>query len=199
MTRIYAPNRIRELRKARRMTQQDVADGLGWETTKGTIAKLENRAMALSLDYILGIAKAIGAQPAEIIDANAASNARSVTVIDIACAGNWRDAVTRSDDEVAVPDCVHGPNLFALRATGSGMNLLVPAGGYVVIDPDDLDLNDGRVYVVADQAGSTTLRRFVASPAALHPVTSDADASPITIGREPFTTIGRAIYACHPL
>lgn len=67
MTRQYAANRIRELRKEIGLTQEDIAEGLGGSTTKGTVAKLEKGTMALSLDYIKGIAKVLGVDPAEII------------------------------------------------------------------------------------------------------------------------------------
>ncbi len=181
------------------MTQQEVADALGWETTKGTIAKLENRAMALSLDYILGIAQALGAHPAEIIDGSAGSNGRKVPVLGAVAAGNWREAIGFSDETITIPDSLRGPNLFALRVDGDSMDRVVPDGGLAVIDPDDLSLIDGRIYVVCNSSHETTMKRYRASPASLIPVSNNPSHKPIEIGREAFQTIGRAIYALQPL
>jgi len=100
MTRQYAANRIRELRKEIGLTQEDIAEGLGGSTTKGTVAKLEKGAMALSLDYIKGIAKVLGVDPAEII-APVERSARDVPLIGAVAAGNWREAIedARERDE----------------------------------------------------------------------------------------------------
>lgn len=65
--RVYAPNRIRELRKAKGMTATDLATAMDIVITKGTISKLENRTMALSLDYIRSIARALGVKPGDLI------------------------------------------------------------------------------------------------------------------------------------
>lgn len=198
MTRIYAPNRIRELRKARKITQEMIAAGLGGTTTKGTIAKLENRAMALSLDYIVGIADVLGVSPGEII-APVEHHSREVPLLGAVAAGNWREAIADASESVPVPDWLPGKNLFALRVQGDSMDLIVPDGGIIAVNPDDLALVSGKVYVVANGQHDTTFKRFSASPPALLPCSSNPQHQPIEIGREPFLTIGRATYAFIPL
>lgn len=65
--REYAANNIRSLREDRGMTQADLAKAIGGITTKGTIAKLENGTMGLTLDYIRQIAAALGVSAMEVI------------------------------------------------------------------------------------------------------------------------------------
>ena len=55
---------IREWRKFRGLTQQRLADRLGVD--KGTISKLENGKMPWDQKYILGIAEALGIEPASL-------------------------------------------------------------------------------------------------------------------------------------
>lgn len=198
MRRTYIANRIRELRKARKITQEAIAEGLGGTTTKGTIAKLENSTMALSLDYIVGIAKVLGVSPAEII-APVESSARDIPLLGAVAAGNWREAVQDARETVPVPPWVSGNNLFALRIDGDSMDELVPDKGVIIVNPDDLDLVNGRVYVVANGSHETTFKRFSASPPRLEPCSTNPLHQPIEIGREPFLTIGRAICAYVPL
>lgn len=118
MTRQYAANRIRELRKEIGLTQEDIAEGLGGSTTKGTVAKLEKGAMALSLDYIKGIAKVLGVDPAEII-APVEQSARDVPLIGAVAAGNWREAIKDARESVPIPAWLHGRNLYACVRHGS--------------------------------------------------------------------------------
>lgn len=197
MGRLYAPNRIRELRKLRGLTQEDVAIGISTETTKGTVAKLETRRMALSADYIIAMARVFGVSPGEVLTEGGST--RELPLLGAVAAGIWREAVQEADDHIAVPSGIGGSNLFALRVEGDSMDQLVPNGGVVVVDPDELDLLDGRVYVVSNGEHETTIKRFAATPPRLEPCSHNPAHKPIEIGREPFVTIGRAVYALFPL
>lgn len=56
-----APNRIRELRMARKLSQQSVADLVG--VSKVTISDLERGVMRLDVEYMKRIAAALSAPP----------------------------------------------------------------------------------------------------------------------------------------
>lgn len=196
--RIYAPNRIKELRAARGWSQQRVAERLNDQTVAGTIAKLESRQMALSADYILGLAEVFGVSPGEIIS-KGGSGVREVPLLGAVAAGNWREAIAHASESVPIPDDLPGGSLFALRVEGDSMDLVVPNGGLIVVNPDDLDLVNNKVYVIANATHETTFKRFSLSPPRLLPVSSNTAHEPIVIGREPFVAIGRAIYALFPL
>ncbi len=197
MRRLYAPNRIRELRKLRGLTQEDVAMGISADTTKGTVAKLETRQMALSADYILAISNVLGVSPGEVLCER--SETRDLPLLGRVAAGNWREAVQECDERIAVPEGLGGANLFALRVDGDSIDKIVPDGGIVVVDPDALDLLEGRIFVVSNGEHETTIKRFSAVPPRLEPCSTNPVHKPIEIGREPFVTIGRAVYALFPL
>ena len=60
-----APNRIRELREAARLTQQNLADRIG--VSKVTISDLERDKMRLDVHYMRRLAKALGVMPADLL------------------------------------------------------------------------------------------------------------------------------------
>lgn len=194
MSRIYAPNRIAELRIAKGLTQQDVADRIGGTTTKGTVSKLEKRTMGCTVDHIFDLARALEVDPSEII-VKVEPGAREVPLLGRVAAGNWREAIADADEFVAVPEKISGKNLFALRVDGDSMNTIVPDGSIIVVNPDDLDLVDGRVYVIANGHHETTFKQFSANPPRLLPCSTNPVHQPIEIGREPFITVGRVSYA----
>lgn len=194
MARIYAPNRIAELRIAKQLTQQELADRIGGTITKGTVSKLEKGTMGCTVDHILDLARALEVDPAEVIS-KVEPSAREVPLLGRVAAGNWRDAVAEADEFVALPEQIPGKNLFALRVTGDSMNTIVPDGAVIFVNPDDLDLIDGKVYVVANGHHETTFKQFSANPPRLVPCSTNPVHQPIEIGREPFITVGRVSYA----
>jgi repressor LexA len=197
MKRLYAPNRIRELRKLRGLTQENIASGISPDTTKGTVAKLETRQMALSADYILAISNILGVSPGEVLVQR--SEMRDVPVLSCSAAANWREAVREASERIAVPDGLGGSNLFALRVEGDSIDLVVPDGGIVVVDPEALDLQDGRIFVVSNGDCEAKIKRFNAVPPRLDPCSTNPVHLPIEIGHEPFVTIGRAVFALFKL
>jgi transcriptional regulator with XRE-family HTH domain len=60
-----APNRIRELREAANLTQQNLADRIG--VSKVTISELEREKMRLDLSYMRRLAKALDVTPADLL------------------------------------------------------------------------------------------------------------------------------------
>lgn len=163
-----------------------------------TVAKLEKGQMALSLDYIRELARILDVSPADII-AEGTVSVRHVPLVGKIAAGNWGEAVRLSDETVPIPSDAGGPRSFALRFEGDSMSNLTgdrgAGGGFGVCDPDQLDLIDGKVYAVMNEAGETTVKRYQMSPAALVPMSDNPNHEPILIGRSPFVVIGRITYA----
>lgn len=197
--RIYAPNRIKQLRKERGISLEALGAQMRSDLTASTISKLENRRMALSLDYILDIARVLGVPPVAIVYEGDVSSVRVVPVAGSIAAGNWQEAVEMSGETMVIPSHLQGKNLFALRARGDSMDAIVPDGGFVVINPDDRELVDGKKYAVMNGDGETTLKEFCASPLRLLPCSSNPEHQPIVLGDGVFTVIGRVIYAGHDL
>jgi repressor LexA len=122
-----------------------------------------------------------------------------VPVLGAVPAGDLSEAIQDPQGWLPVPGNIGGEKAFALRPAGDSMNELVEEGGYIVVDPDDLDLVPGRAYVVTTADGRSTFKRFRADPPRLEPESSNPDHQPILIGREPFVIAGRVIYAAHEL
>ncbi len=198
--RLYAPNRIRELREQRDMSMEmlgvKAAEYLGREEEMSfsMVAKLEKSMRALSLDYILAFAKALDVTPTEIFT-EPDQSVRLAPVLGKIAAGNWAEAIQDPRGYVPIPANLAGKNAFALLPDGDSMDLIVGDDGYIIVDPDEIDLTNKKYYAVANAAGETTFKMFSASPPTLVPCSSNAAHQPILIGQEPFTTIGRVTFA----
>jgi len=190
------PNRIRQLRKARGLTLEQLAalvphPQTGAQTDVSTISKLELSKRALTTDWMQRLAGALGVVPAALLAGELDfTPVRRVPLVGTIAAGNWREAI---EDPLSLVPCESGgPNTFALIADGDSMDRIVPPGGRIYIDPDDFALRDGKYYAVMKD-GETTFKRFRASPARLEPCSTNPAHQPIDIGREPFTVIGRVV------
>lgn len=197
MKRRYASNRIKQLRIERGLTLEALGGAMASGVTASTVAKLENGHMALSLDYINELARALRVNPLEIICEEGDSTCLRMVpeVIQIAGA-NWRDAVAMSRRSIAIPAHLDGANLFAVRIQHSGIG----SDKYVVIDPDDRELRNGKIYAILDDGQKIALKQFQTDPLRLLSCDllldddDNAGQAPISLGSSPFTVIGRAVY-----
>lgn len=193
MTRKYAPNNIRPLRKAAGMSMEELAATFEPEVAIATIAKLETGKMGLTLDYINQIANALQVPPSAVIGGPII---RMIPLIGSIAAGAWQEPIEADGEKVPVPDHVGGPNCFALRPNGDSMDLLVPPGDdtFIVVDPAQRELRVGKAYAVQRHDGDVTFKRFMADPPRLEPVSSNPAHQPIPLGIEPFVVIGRVTF-----
>lgn len=196
MPRKYAPNRIKLLRTTLGFTLEELGGAMASELTASTVAKLENSRRALSLDYLNEIADALGVSPMEIIGTGA--GVRYIPIIKQEHAENWRGAAIMNDMKMAIPGHIKGDKLFAIRPDGDSMDRIAPSGdegGYVVVDPEDRELRDGKYYVVLNNEGEVMFRQFCAEPLSLVPASNNPGHQPITLGESPFQVIGRMIHS----
>ncbi len=122
---------------------------------------------------------------------------RWVPVIGEVSCGNLTEAIESAQGYV--PTTSGGPRVFALKPLGDSMNLLIDESGYALVDPDQVDLIDGKVYVVVNGQCESTAKRFRASPARLVPCSTNDTHREIVIGSEPFTVVGRVIEVVRPV
>lgn len=185
------PNRIREVRQAKGMTMQELGEKAGMHYT--TVAKLEKSQRGLKLSYLAAIANALGVKPVELVGgAPTIMPVRMVPLVSNGAVSNWSDAI--SDPIGTVPALAGGPNAFGLLPEPSALDLVVGPGAYIIVDPDDFELQDGRVYAMQDGQGGTTFKRFRADPPRLEPCSSGPEEKPIALGREHLTTVGRVVW-----
>lgn len=183
-------NRVKELRKAKGLTQPQLAELIG--TTKNQLIKLESGDRRLSDHWANRIAPHLGVQPYELFMAQPhAGFLREVPLIGHIACGDWQAAIEHA--EGSVPAVAGGPRVFALRAQGDSMDQIITDGGYVYVDPDDTDLIDGKVYAIMNGDGETTAKRFRASPARLVPCSNNPVHKEISLGKDKYNVIGRVI------
>lgn len=187
-------NRIREIRKEAKLSQEELGGRMPSELTGTTIAKLENGRMRLSLEYAQEIADVLGVSFLEILGVDEVGM-RVVPLIGEIAAGNWQEAVEMTTERQAVPADLRGKSLFALRPRGDSMNKVVAEGGFIVVDPSQTELIDGKFYAVMNGEGETTFKQFSTDPLQLQPCSTNPEHKPIAVGSEPFTVVGRVVYS----
>ena len=97
--------------------------------------------------------------------------------------------------EKTVPSIYGGPSSFALSPDGDSMDLMLPNGGYAIVDPDDTELKNGRSYVVMNGESEAMAKVYRADPPRLEPCSSNPGHQAIAIGATPFTVVGRIVGA----
>jgi repressor LexA len=188
------PNRIRELRKSAGLSQEELGGRMRSELTSSTVAKLEKGRLRLSLEYAQEIADVLGVSFLEVLGMDEVG-VRVVPLIGEIAAGNWRDAVQLTEETQVIPADLRGKDLFALRPRGDSMDRVVQCGGFIVVDPGQTELVDGKYYAVMNDEGETTFKQFSQNPLELRPCSTNPAYQPIPVGSQAFTVIGRVVYA----
>lgn len=183
-------NRIRELRQARGMTQEDLAALVGEETSIATVSRLESGRMTLTLPWMERISAALGVTPHEIIAKG--RGLRMVPVVDMGLLFSWEKELRKSTDFIPALAGVGGLRCFAVRPQAGHIDLLTRyEGTYAIIDPDQRSLELDRVYLVRMEDGGHSFHRYISDPPRLESVGSTPERKEIHIGEEPFTIVGR--------
>lgn len=193
------PNRVRALRAEKGWSLAELAERTG--TTASQIMKLEKSQRRLDFDWVRRLAAAFEMSETELIGGtpSAANNPFLIPLIGEIAAGNWREAIQHHEALIYPPVEGLSDMAFALRTKGDSMDKIIPDGGYVVIDPAEADLREGRIYAVMNSEGETTIKRFRSDPARLEPCSTNPDHQAISLGREAFTVVGMAKGAFVPL
>ncbi|MCG8695460.1 MAG: helix-turn-helix domain-containing protein [Minwuiales bacterium] len=135
-------NQLRIARKARRLTQHQLAERA--DTTVQQISRLERGERRMTLDWVRRLARAMGCTEAEVLGA-ALSTVEPVTVRGAVEAGAWR---TQADWPVedrypaSVPEDPRyaGVPRFGLEVRGTALNRRYPEGSILIcVAVGDLD------------------------------------------------------------
>lgn len=203
-------NRIKELREARGMTQQQVADRLGMHLTNYN--KLENSKTRLNDDRLAKLAEVFIVEPVSII--YRLPETRIVRVMGAVQAGVFAESWELPEDEqylVTIPDdaTFRGSRLFAAETRGPSMDKVYPQGT-VIVFTDFIDHPEqptfGKRYIVERERADglrehtvKTLWRDAAGKAWLIPESNDPlFQEPIPLDGEDGDTVrilGRVVYS----
>lgn len=195
--------RLRSARlKAGYATAADACRAFGWKEggyrhhENGTRefdavgAERYGRAFKVSAAWLLGIDAGPG-----LTAPDGGRALPQIPIIGQVAAGNWREAVEHSRVSMPAPDLNMPSRAFALRVVGDSMDLEVPEGGTIIVDPEDRALFPGKFYVVLNGEGEATFKRFTPDPARLVPCSTNPAHKEIVIGDgEAFTVVGRVIW-----
>jgi SOS-response transcriptional repressor LexA len=119
----------------------------------------------------------------------------SIPVIAKVTAGNWREPTIASTSSMPKPDASIPDRAIALDVDGDSMDKYVPDGGRVIFDPSDRALWPRRFYVVLNESGETTFKRYFDNPARLEPCSNNSTHRVIELnGDETYTIVGRVIW-----
>lgn len=114
-------------------------------------------------------------------------------------AGPWNEAVRLSSDTVSVPASEAPRQGYALRVEGDSMDLVVPEGTRILVDPTDTDLWPTKCYVVMNEYGDVTFKRYLDNPARLVPCSSNSSHREIQLSSGGFRILGRVVWQGGPL
>lgn len=181
---------LRELRgqiAEKKFTQKALADRLG-------IAPPRVKEMLDGVRRIQPAELPVVADWLGLTDDNERQPVAPVPLLGDVPAGNWRQAIKNARHSIPSPDPSIPSNAYALRVKGDSMDLHVPDGAMIIVDPTDLDLWPGRFYVVENGDGETTFKQYRESPARLVPCSSNPAHKEIPIGSSDFRVVGRVIW-----
>lgn len=178
------PDEIRSALYARNMSIRDLAEATGINENYLT-KSLGRTARRIQLAEMEAIKRVLAD------DEGVAPAVRRIPLLGEVPAGKYQPAEQRSGRWLAVSDPETPARAYALTVKGDSMDLIVPDGATLVIDPDDTALWPGRRYVVQTEDGQTTFKEFQADPARLVPCSSNDQHKDIMLGSEPLTILGR--------
>lgn len=193
------PNNISHYRKARGISQQEMADRLG--TTLNMFGKLERGDRTLNENWLQRISAVLEVRASQLIDddepvadiLDGAKPIRPIPLLGKVPAGNWREAIRTAHHFIPAPAAGISPEAYALEVDGNSMDRIVQDGATIIIDPTDLDVFDKRLFIVQNSEGEVTFKQYRERPARLVPCSTDPANKVIPIGTEQFKLLGRVI------
>lgn len=174
--------------KARGYRQADLANLLGvWPTAVSKSFSGKRRFTATEMDKIRGW---LGPPPEQMGDP-----VGTIPVVAKVTAGNWREPAIHSTTRMPKPDPAIPDRAIALDVDGDSMDKYVPDGGRIIYDPQDRALWPRRFYVVLNDSGETTYKRYFDNPARLEPCSNNPAHKIIELnGDQTYTIVGRVIW-----
>lgn len=180
---LMSPQQIRAELDARGMNIRDLAEATG--INENHLSKsLGKAARKITANEMRAIEAVL--EPEDLSD-----RIRTIPHLGEVPAGKFTAAEQMGGRRVPVADPETPTNAYSLTVRGNSMDLIVPDGTKIVIDPDDKALWPGRRYVIQTEDGQTTFKEFQADPARLVPCSSDPSHKEILLGGEPILVVGR--------
>jgi repressor LexA len=182
---------IRERMKARRLKQVDLANALGIDPDKVSKSLSDRGTREFTPDEMLIIRQMLREEG----DLPSPADYHTIPIIGQVQAGTWNEAVQRPIGGMPSPEPFMSRRVFGLQVAGDSMDEYVEDGATVLVDPEDKALFPGRFYVVINEGGETTYKRYRENPSRLVPCSSNKAHKDILLGGDQtFTIVGRVIW-----
>ncbi len=180
---MLTPQEIRAELASRNMSITDLAEAIGMNPNY--LVKALGGTRSFKANEMAAIEREFGA------DSEPEPALRRIRLLGEVPAGRPTEAEQRAGRWIPVADPETPPHAYALTVKGDSMDLIVPDGTTLIVDPDDKALWPGRRYVIQTEDGRTTFKEFQADPARLVPCSSNDEHADIMLGGEPITILGR--------
>lgn len=181
----FDPDLVREIMRARKVTQTAIARimKLPSQSAFSNILKGKRRVTAeearLAYDF-LGIQREPSIQ--------------WLPVIGITNAGHWREAILMPLGSLPVSAGSVSDDAFAVEVSGDSMDRLIPNGGHIIVDPRQKELRDGKVYLIQNAEGETTVKAYRRSPARFEPMSNNGTHKGWLVSERDFVVLGRVVF-----
>ena len=180
---------VRARMRETKVTQTDLADALGF-TSQSAISNILAGVRGVKVEEAAAIYSFLGLRQQPQV--------RQVPIIGWTSAGNWREAVRHAIGRMPVANKVAGPKSFAVEVQGDSMDRIIPEGGFVVVDPDQVQPVNGKIYLIENDEHESQVKMYRTGPARYEPVSSNDSHKAVAAG-EAVKVIGRVVWQGSPL
>jgi len=173
------------------------------KVTQAALARLMGLPSQSAFSNIMKGKRRVTAQEAKIaydfLGIKLEPTVRTVPVIGITNAGNWREAIQMPLGSLPIPMAAAGPDAFALELTGDSMNQVIEDGSHIVIDPRQKELRDGKTYLIQNSDGEATVKAYFRDPPRFEPLSDNPDHRGWLVSDHDFVILGRVVLKVQPL
>ncbi len=162
---------LKKLRVARGLTLEEAADRIGVSVSQ--VSRFEAELREPRQSELRRMADLYNV-PVTVLFDESASQATEVPIISWVSAGDMARDDVRDDalGTITMPDLPEG-DWIALRVDGTSMDKVSPPGSLIFVNRRDKRLVPNALYVIADEEGNATYKRFRPSPDRFEPVSMD--------------------------
>ena len=127
----------------------------------------------------------------KLINLISGATVKELPVIGMAGAGAWLEAIEDSTTSITVPVDMYTGGTFCVEVSGDSMNIVLPEGSFAIIDPTDIELYNGKLYLLRNHEGEATIKSYRTDPARFEPMSDNPEYVPFLLGSTDLQVIGR--------